>query len=369
MSFSFWEYQYFNSKPTVIIIGSGIVGLSTAIELKLAHNEMNVVILDKYFPGHGASTKNAGFACFGSLTEVLDDLNHMSKSEVIDLVSMRWNGIKILGERLSKGGIEILYNGGKEFFSKGENVETLDLALGNDIMKQATGIEDYFSIINQDEFGAFNAKAISMPREGELNPMHMMDYLQKYAIQLGVKFIIGKTIKLIDFANKKVILEGDVNLSYFKLAICTNGFTKSLLPHIDVNPARNHVLVTEPIANLKLKGVYHYDKGYYYFRRVGDRILLGGARNFDGQNEMTSEFAFNEKIRVELTRFLKEELMDGQEVKIDYWWTGVLGISSSKQPIIKEVEKDTYLGVRLGGMGVAIGSYMGKQLTDLVLKE
>ena len=34
----------------------------------------------------GASTKNAGFACFGSLSEILDDLQSHSKEEVLQLV-------------------------------------------------------------------------------------------------------------------------------------------------------------------------------------------------------------------------------------------------------------------------------------------
>jgi hypothetical protein len=33
---------------------------------------------------HGASTKNAGFACFGSISEIIDDLKSHSEEEVFN---------------------------------------------------------------------------------------------------------------------------------------------------------------------------------------------------------------------------------------------------------------------------------------------
>ena len=65
------------------------------------------------------------------------------------------------------------------------------------------------------------------------------------------------------------------------LIVCTNAFTKQLIPELDVIPFRNQVLITKKIQDLKLKGCFHYNKGYVYFRNVGNRILLGGFRNLD----------------------------------------------------------------------------------------
>ena len=31
------------------------------------------------------------------------------------------------------------------------------------------------------------------------------------------------------------------------------------------------------MKNLKIKGSFHYEKGYYYFRNIDNRILLGGG--------------------------------------------------------------------------------------------
>jgi hypothetical protein len=42
-----------------------------------------------------------------------------------------------------------------------------------------------------------------------------------------------------------------------------------------------------------------------------------------------------------------------------------MGIGNSKNPIVSQSE-NVYCGVRLGGMGVAIGSLIGTELADLV---
>ena len=93
MHVSFWEQESFYNNIDYAIIGSGIVGLSAAIELKSKFPKAKVVVLEKGFLPSGASTKNAGFACFGSPTETLDDLSIMSEKEVFSIVEKRWEGL------------------------------------------------------------------------------------------------------------------------------------------------------------------------------------------------------------------------------------------------------------------------------------
>ena len=54
------------------------------------------------------------------------------------------------------------------------------------------------------------------------------------------------------------------------------------------------------MKNLKIKGSFHYEKGYYYFRNIDDRILLGGGRNMDMDVEKTTQFGINQKIKNKL---------------------------------------------------------------------
>ena len=69
---SFWERDSFFNDIDVVIIGSGIVGLSTALSLRERDATLRIAIIERGAMPTGASTRNAGFACFGSITELLD---------------------------------------------------------------------------------------------------------------------------------------------------------------------------------------------------------------------------------------------------------------------------------------------------------
>ena len=164
--------------------------------------------------------------------------------------------------------------------------------------------------------------------------------------------------------NKEVTLDtnkGLVNSAH--CIIATNGFAKQWINE-DIQPARAQVLVTKPIKDLKIKGTFHYDKGYYYFRNIGDRILLGGGRNIDFEGEKTVTFGTTQKIQNALETLLNETIIPSQNYSIDYSWSGIMGVGANKSPIIKMLNKNTAIGVRLGGMGVALGSQVGKKLSS-----
>jgi glycine/D-amino acid oxidase-like deaminating enzyme len=67
-----------------------------------------------------------------------------------------------------------------------------------------------------------------------------------------------------------------------------------------------------------------------------------------------------------LEQLLNEVILPNQEVKIEHRWSGIMGLGSSKNPIVAQLSEHVYCGVRLGGMGVAIGSLIGTELADLI---
>jgi glycine/D-amino acid oxidase-like deaminating enzyme len=67
-----------------------------------------------------------------------------------------------------------------------------------------------------------------------------------------------------------------------------------------------------------------------------------------------------------LEQVLKEVILPSTDFTIAHRWSGIMGIGSSKNPIVKQLSENVYCGVKLGGMGVAIGSLIGQELADLV---
>ena len=73
-----------------------------------------------------------------------------------------------------------------------------------------------------------------------------------------------------------------------------------------------------------------------------------------------------DKLLSEGSTYQKEVILPNQKFEIAHRWSGIMGIGNSKNPIVSQLSENVYCGVRLGGMGVAIGSLIGTELADLV---
>jgi gamma-glutamylputrescine oxidase len=371
MQLSYWENKSWFQSLDFTVVGSGIVGLNCALSLRKKYPKSKILILERGLLPSGASTKNAGFACFGSLSEIVEDLNHHSEEEVYGLVKMRMNGLEYLRKNLGDHTIDYKQSGGHELFRKN------DLSLFENCMSKKNEVnkllkplfkEDAFRETS-NEFGFKNIieKVFLTPFEGQIDTGKMMTALVKKAISKDILILNGASVtKFSDYKNR-VSLEINSNIQFEtnKLLIATNGFANEILDE-EIQPARAQVLITKPIKNLHIKGNFHLDKGYNYFRNIDGRILLGGGRNLDFKREETTEFGLTPKIQTYLDQLLNKIILPGQSFEIDQRWSGIMGVGPQKKPIIKQLSENVYCGIRLGGMGVAIGSLIGNDLAEII---
>src|SRR5687767_7344918 len=90
---SIWEKETFFAPQDVLIVGSGLVGLWSAFLMKRKSPDLKITILERGMIPTGASTRNAGFACFGSLSELVYDARAMGTEKMLQLVEMRYEGL------------------------------------------------------------------------------------------------------------------------------------------------------------------------------------------------------------------------------------------------------------------------------------
>lgn len=370
---SYWERKTYFEDIDFLIIGAGIVGFSTAIELKEKYPDAKVLIIEKGYLPSGASSKNAGFACFGSVTELLDDLSSTEESKVWETVAKRWNGLQKLRSLIGDDSLELEINGSWDLIlpSEKEQISSINEKIPylNEQIFKITGEKNVYSEDRDSllKFGFQGVETSYFNRlEGQINTGKMITKFHQLAIQKGIHCLFGISIEAIQLNMYNVGIQSTVG--YFKarkVLICTNGFAQQFLPNRDVLPARAQVLVTTPIENLKLKGTFHYQQGYYYFRNVEDRILLGGGRNLDFKGETTTELHTTELITEALTELMKNVILPDQHFSIEYQWSGIMGVGQTKAPIIEKIDDRIGVGVRMGGMGVAIGSLVGKELAEM----
>lgn len=369
---SFWERKSFFESIDYTIIGAGIVGYSTAINLKREFPKAKILILEKGYLPSGASSKNAGFACFGSPTEICDDLQKYSEDQVWETISMRYQGLQELFSTLKNRDIGYQKNGSWELIEDSNSEIEIDRHFLDYLNHKCERFFKKDRIYSEDteSFNTFGFRGIKTSyfnaEEGQLDTGKLIQQLHEVATSSGITSLFG--IELVHFEEEsdKVLLNTNIGDIYSsKLLICTNGFASKFLPK-EVKPARAQVLVTNEIENLSFKGTFHLDRGYYYFRNIGNRILLGGGRNLDFEGETTTELELTDKIQSSLRKKLHEVILPNIEFSIDYQWAGIMGVGESKSPIIRKYGNHVAFGVRMGGMGVAIGSLVGKQLSKLI---
>ncbi|HSD07935.1 FAD-binding oxidoreductase [Flavobacterium sp.] len=370
MQLSYWELKNWFSQIDYTIVGSGIVGLHAALRLRERYPESKILILEKGVLPQGASTKNAGFACFGSISEIIEDLKTHTEEEVIQLIQKRWTGLQLLRKRLGDNTIDFKPYGGYELFLKEDEScfsECFNkLSFINELLRPLFKADVFAKEVDRFGFGDIHEYLIFNPFEAQIDTGNMMQALLKQAIAEDILILNQQTLtSYCDNENSVEVALGDFSFSTKKLFFATNGFSNKLTQGA-VKPARAQVLITEPIPDLDIKGTFHLDKGYYYFRNVGNRILLGGGRNLDFDTENTTEFGQTEIVQKKLEDLLKKVILPNQKVQIEHRWSGIMGMGNSKKPIVSQLSENVYCGVRLGGMGIAIGSLIGTELADLV---
>lgn len=369
-----WESRSFHRPPQIAVIGGGLVGLFTALFHKRTHPHHHVVVLEKgQFPS-GASVKNAGFACFGSPSELIADIDAEGMDAAMARVEMRWRGLHELRQELGDEALRYEANGGHEIFRSDdplytqvqERFDELNAALSPIVGPQAYRWDDRF--IQDHGLGGI-AHLARTDHEGSLNSGAMMQTLLQKAMNEGVQFRSNSHVTAIEEDNLKVKLTFNDTTQVIaeQVVVATNGYTSEVLPQLDVIPGRGQVILTTRIEGLRLKGNFHYRSGFYYFRDLEGCVLLGGGRDLDLAGETTTQEGSSPVIQNELERLLREMILPDHKFTIQQRWSGIMGFGSrSKTPLVERISDRIVTAVRLGGMGVAIGIQVARKAAALL---
>jgi len=372
-AFSYWEHQRFLQGFDMAVVGAGIVGLTAAIFTRRLRPRARVCVLERGLLPDGASTKNAGFACFGSISELLEQEKKGGATALLEVVRARWEGLRLLRELLGDEALRYEAVGGYELFraEEAELAQTCREHVGyfNDLLAPVIGRPDIFRDAT-DQVARFGlGKVCTMlenQAEGALHTGRMMHALLKLAWQEDVVVLHGCPVTALAETAAGVSLHTPLaTIEAGQVLLATNAFSRQFFPDLDVQPGRGQVLVTEPIPSLQLPGTFHYDKGYYYFRQVDGRVLLGGGRHLDFAAEATTAPGLTELVQRKLEELLHEVVLPGQRPRIDYRWSGVMAFGTELAPIVRPLAPNIFGALRCNGMGVAMGAGVGKRAAEI----
>jgi glycine/D-amino acid oxidase-like deaminating enzyme len=384
MMVSIWEQQTYYADAGVFIVGSGLMGLWTAYELLLAEPDLSIIIADSLPVPAKASTRNAGFACFGSPSEICSDWGILTEEELWQTAEMRYKGIgkirKICGDTAidfdGSGGFEVFLPGSDWASTAGQQrIEWL-----NKGFQEITGnSETYTNCTSQmpdlglRNFGMMYGNSL----EGGLHSGKLVNWLQHYLQGKGVRFLLAHQVIKVDpktegFAITLQTQQYEQICLLGRQVLWATNAALSLLPalHGQIKPARGQMLLSPEIPSFKLRGTFHFEEGYYYFRHLGNRLLIGGARHIAIDAEETLLDGENPLIRAALENFIHNHLPQAAAcLKEGDWknWSGIMAMSDIKKPMIGRLDSGEWVAMACNGMGVALTPVWAETVSSQML--
>lgn len=369
---SFWDKQTYFNNPDFTIVGAGLTGLQTALALRVVAPKAQILVVDTHFLPFGASNRNAGFACYGSPSELTDDLTRESLTDVVQRTIARYEGLKLLLQHVKGHNIGWKRHLGFELFRE-KDADLFEKSVGNlKLLNEALipqlGFAPYaLAHVNNFAFSGIS-NAISIQNEGQLNPALVLQALRINCLTENIQLVFGEEVtSLQSIKNGVDVVTSQAKWQSRAVIVATNAFAEKLLPSANIVPARGQVLITEPLAQMPFQGTFHMDEGYYYFRNVGHRILLGGGRNTDKKTEFTDVNILNDNIQAALEDILYQHITPFLKPVIEHRWTGIMafGKHQEKEPLLEETAPGIFIAARLGGMGVALSAQVAKRAAAL----
>ena len=375
MQSSYWETNRVLSTVDLLIVGGGFTGLSAAHFAHTNNPSLRIAVVDQQSYGQSmASTRNAGFACFGSPTEILSDIQNEGIEQALARVKLRYEGIQLWLEMFSASDFDYAPDGGLEVFHSTENSiyeETLGkLPLLNSELERHIGRKEVFSPshgINDSLCYGIGIAGEAGLHPGKLHACLLMSlqskpiaFLNGIAIPPFKHWIKMKDVWHIPTTSGWIISE---------FVLLANNAGLSQLSENTV-PGRGQVILTEPFDHGLPSGTYHAREGYMYFRTLGDRILLGGGRDAFRQQEETLNTTGTMEVKHYLEDYLTTHICPGKQVSVAEHWAGVMAFTKNqrKDLLSKFLENKVLTVGRMGGMGVAIAPRAAQDAVHQLLR-
>lgn len=357
----------------VAIIGGGYTGLSTA--RYLARKGIHAVILEASVVGWGASGRNGGVVS----TEFRLDFKDIAEKHGLDVARhMHRVGIEAVdhvGELITEYSIDAASYRPTGSLKCAHTARSLD-ALSQEVSWLTTNLNDTASsMLSADEVARETGSTgfvggMLCSHGGVIHPLNFVlgilagvraegisVYEKTPAIQIQ-NTPTGVTIRTPkgSVRAKQVVLATN---SYSDLTAVGDGVRKAIIPF------RSAMIATQPLTGTAASHLLCEGRSYTetrrmmrWFRKVGDRLLYGGRGAF-GKSD--SESAFNALQTAMVAQFPELRGLD-----VTHRWSGLVAMTLDSVPHLGRLDDRTVYSVGYNGTGVAMSSYIGKHVADLL---
>ena len=352
----------------VCILGAGITGLSTAIEL--AEAGLSVVVLEAHQVGWGASGRSGGQAIFGFGCEQSKITQAVGLSDSRRLFDWSLEGLDLIKQRCTQYGIDCDWRDMHAHVPiKPRHITELknwqhDLAENFDYPLQWWDREQLQAVMpNQRYLGA-----LVDPNSGHLHPLKYTQGLTRAALGLGVRIFEQSKVTQLLRGDRPVFktVHGQVQCDFAVLA--GNAYVHGIAPELDdkIMPVGTYIGATEPLGEARAKALISNDMAVAdvnwaldYFRLSADhRLLFGGRASYSTLPPPN----LSGTLRRRMTRVFP--MLEG--VRMDYVWGGYVDISLSRAPHWGRLDSNVFFAQGFSGHGIAATGLAGRIMAEAI---
>ncbi|HEV3376991.1 MAG TPA: FAD-dependent oxidoreductase [Thermoleophilaceae bacterium] len=405
MSVPYWLDEPYDPRPPLAgdieveacVIGAGVAGLSCA--RRLAAHDIEAMVLERDTVAGGASGRNGGFLIAG-------------------LAPFHNDAVELYGRDYARRVYARTLEAQQEMYEL-----AVELGVGDAVRKvgslrvsssedEAEHVRRHVEALREDGFPGELLEHDELPPalrrsgwnacltedDGSLHPARWIRALAADAERAGVRIREGSAVRAPVNAPREGPVEVAAGASAAPLSapgghatpagtpvksavavagivrarqviVAADGALPALVPGYAgrVRARRLHMVATEPLAERIVDQLVYARWGYEYFQQRPDgRILAGGFGDLDGDASYTGSGQGDPRIWDRIERYLREDI--GVQAQITHRWTGTVGYTEDRRPVVGRVAGRPNLWVAGGysGTGNIPGFLAGQELADRI---
>jgi gamma-glutamylputrescine oxidase len=390
VSVPYWLDEPYDPRPPLTgdieveacVVGAGVAGLSCA--RRLAAHGIEAMVVERDTVAGGASGRNGGFLIAGLAPFHNDAVELYGRDYARRVYARTLEAQQEMYELAAELGV-------------GDAVRKVGSLRVSGSEEEAEHVRSHVEALGEDGFPGELLEREELPPalrrsawngcltddDGSLHPARWIRALADDAERAGVRIHEGSEVRGPIAAprdgpvevREAVAAGGDAAAEHAAVVrahhviVAADGALPRLVPSYAgrVRARRLHMVATEPLAERIVGQLVYARWGYEYFQQRPDgRILAGGFGDLDGEASYTDSAQGDPRIWDRIERYLREDV--GVEAAITHRWTGTVGYTEDRRPVVGRVPGRPNLWVAGGysGTGNVPGFLAGQELADMI---
>lgn len=344
----------------VLVVGAGLAGISAALALQ--DRGVDVLVIERDGPGHGASGRNAGFLLLAHVFDLPAMRRRLGVESLGVLLALARRNHASIRERFAEAAIH-RPTGSLMLSMAGDAEEAAALAEAAEILRENGA--DVALTAPHPALRGFGVQ-LALREDAQLHPGRLVAAMAS-RIRRG---LLGRVEAV--HASGRAELVGGAEVRFAKVLLATNGLVPELVPALRgvVTAERAQILATEPLRERFLEPVAYANWGYDYFRQREDGVLLlGGRRHLFRARESTDSTAPTGEVQRALDHYLATHLPFARGARVTHRWAGTMGFSPDELPLMGPAPGfggDTvHVLAGFTGHGLGLAPILGQLWADL----